>query len=332
MSFEENEEMPEPAEVSQTPEEYLANQKKTMRNRAWWAFGTGAFVILVHFGWAAILGLGLSNIVTIFFVLGVFFFFAGVWGLWEARRLSMDDIIPSAEAIEFSRTLVPVVPYYSQLMIGGFIFVIIAQVFGGLEENSILYAAALLKPQTLEKGEYWRLLTSAVMHGGFLHIFFNSYATFQIGKLIEMLSDRAHLAIVFVLSAIGGSLLSCLLLMNEEPSVGASGGIMGMIGFIAVYGYKRKRQLPSDFLRTMLMNIGLIAMVGIVGYQMIDNAGHLGGLMTGAAYGAVAIPSDYRQDPRNIHLVTKIAGLAAMGVFAATCVLAILLLLGKVTL
>lgn len=107
---------------------------------------------------------------------------------------------------------------------------------------------------------------------------------------------------------------------------------MGMIGFMAVYGYKRKRQLPSDFLRSMIVNILLIAGIGLIGYKFIDNAAHLGGLIMGVLYGFVMIPGDYSRDPRVVNMPVTILGYAAMGVFFATCIFTILLLLEKITL
>jgi membrane associated rhomboid family serine protease len=81
------------------------------------------------------------------------------------------------------------------------------------------------------------------LHGGILHIFFNGQALLGFGGLIEYLSNRAHLLIVFVLAIIGGGLCS-LFFMPDGNSVGASGGIMGLIGYLAIYGFRRKRQLP----------------------------------------------------------------------------------------
>lgn len=317
-----------------TAEEYLAERKSVMRRRAWWAVGIGSFLVVVDVFWFVVfflLGLHIESYVNIFVILGLFFLAAGFWGLYEANRISVEDVTPTSEARDFAQSLQPVTPYYSQLMVGGFIFVFIAQVFGKLEPEAMEAAASLVKPVTLDKGEYWRLLTYSVMHAGVIHIFFNSYATFVLGSLIESISNRAHVALVFILSAICGGVFSCFF-MPEGSSVGASGGIMGMIGFLAVYGYKRKRQLPSDFLRSMVVNIILIAGIGIIGYGKIDNAAHFGGLLMGIIYGLLLIPGDYKRDPRIVSMPVTILGYAAMGVFFATCILTILLLLEKITL
>jgi membrane associated rhomboid family serine protease len=147
--------------------------------------------------------------------------------------------------------------------------------------------------------------------------------------LIEFLSNRAHLAIVFVLAVIGGGILS-MLFMPVGNSVGASGGIMGLIGYLAVFGYRRRQQLPPDFLRNMLVNVGFVAAFGVIAYQIIDNFAHLGGLLVGAAYGFLQIPRDLKKNPRQVGVVAEGLGLIAMGVFCFISILTILLLTGKI--
>jgi membrane associated rhomboid family serine protease len=317
-----------------TPEEFLAERKRAMRRRSWWAIGIGAALVAAHLILFAVL---LSNpdeydeILTwkdlfrsIFFILGLFAFVGGVWGLYEARRLRLEDLIPSPEAIDFARAAEQATPYYSYLIIGCLIAVTLCQMATGADNSVAL--AGLVKPDVWTKGEYWRILTGATLHGGLLHIYFNSQALYGFGSLIEFLANRAHLAIVFLLAIIGGSILS-IVFMPEGRSVGASGGIMGLIGYLAIYGYRRKQQLPPDFLRSMMINIGFVAAFGLVAYQIIDNFAHLGGVLTGAVYGFLQIPRDLHKNPRNVGAVTEALGLIALGVFIFVSILSILLIL-----
>jgi hypothetical protein len=132
-----------------------------------------------------------------------------------------------------------------------------------------------------------------------------------------------------VLAVLGGGFLS-LIFMPEGTSVGASGGIMGLVGYLAIYGYRRKRQLPPDFLKSMLVNIGFIAAFGLIAYRIVDNFGHLGGLLVGAIYGFLQIPGGLYKDPREISQPVKILGWAALGVFILTSIFSMLILLGIV--
>lgn len=315
------------AEKDVPPEQFLAEQKSSIRKKSWWAVGIGGFVVLVHIAWLVLFGLAGADpdfsmlFRSIFFILGLFAFVAGIWGFYYARSLTLKDIIPSPQAIEFVRQSQAVKPYYTYLTVGCIVVVFIAQLSAGLE-NSI-DAAGFVKPEFWRDGEYWRILTGGVLHGGFLHIYFNSQAMYGFGSLLEFLSNRAHLAIVFVLSVVGGGLLS-LVFMPDGKSVGASGGIMGLIGYMAVYGYRRKQQLPPDFLKSMLINIGFIAAFGVIAYQLVDNFAHAGGLVVGAFYAIIQVPRNLEKDPRKAGRIIEVLGMIASAIIVGTAFLAVL--------
>ena len=224
-----------------------------------------------------------------------------------------------------------VTPVYTIVLIVSLVVVfgcqLVADSNNTAEIGNISVLLAGFVKQFFNEGQYWRILTGAALHGGIAHLLFNSYALFVLGRLIETLSNRAHLAIVFLLSALGGGILS-LIFIPDIPSVGASGGIVGFLGYLTVYGFKRRKLLPEGFLKNMLFNIGLLAFVGLVLMSNVDNYGHLGGLIVGAVYGLVQIPSDLYQDPRETGSLTRALGVAALGVFLLTAAFACLILLG----
>lgn len=333
MQYVNDEETPE---RQMTPEEYLQQRKTEMRRRSWWAVGIGAAIIVFHL---VVFALAMSSeefgrmlswkdlLRSIFFLLGLFAFAGGIWGLREAKRMRLEDLIPTPEAIEFAQQAENTVPYYSYIFIACFVAVQLAQFNAGLDES--VAATGLISEAVWQRSEFWRILTSGAMHYGFLHIYFNSQAFYGFGGLIETLSNRAHLAIVFLLSVIGGNLLS-LAAMPDVPSVGASGGIMGMVGYLAIYGHRRKQQLPPDFLRSLLVNIAFIAAFGIIGYQFINNAAHLGGLIVGAIYGFLQIPRSLETNPRPAGALTEGLGMIAVGIFVFVSILTVLLLTGTI--
>ena len=314
-----------------TPEEYLADQKSRIRKRSAWGIGIGALLVVAPLGWLLVFSAsGLQPDFSvlfrnILFILGLFALAGGVWGWRYANNLKLEDLIPSPEAIEFARQSELSVPYFTYVLTGLIVAVTFAQMnLGDIDES--VNIAGFVKPDFLGKGEYWRILTGASLHGGFIHIFFNGQALYGFGGLIEYLSNRAHLAIVFVLAIIGGGLCS-LVFMPDGNSVGASGGIMGLIGYLAIYGYRRKQQLPPDFLKSMLINVGFIAAFGLIAYQIVDNFAHIGGFLVGAIYGFLQIPKDLTKNPREVGAVVELLGYAAMIVFVFTCIFSILLLL-----
>ncbi len=224
----------------------------------------------------------------------------------------------------------PVTPLYSLILIACLVAVSLAQ-FAIDGANSIVSGgilcvllAGFVKP-AFALGEYWRILTGAALHGGAVHLLLNCYALFVLGKLIETLSNRAHLAIVFLLAAFGGGILS-LIFVPEGISVGASGGILGFLGYLAAYGFIRRKLLSNAFLKNMLFNIGFIALYGVFLNQTIDNFGHLGGLIVGAVYGFVQIPKDLHEDPTEVGDAAQVVGLIALGTFIVVCIFSILLI------
>lgn len=219
----------------------------------------------------------------------------------------------------------PPFPLYTVSLIVGIGAVFVAQLISGLD-NSIA-AAAFDKVSFRIAHEYWRILTGATLHGGPLHVFMNCYAFYSFGKIFEMLSNRAHLAIVFLLAAIGGGILSLIFMPDGLPSVGASGGILGLVSYLAVYAFRRRQFISAEFRKSLLMNIGFILIFGLVLYQQIDNFGHIGGLIVGAIYAFLQIPTDEHTDPRQASSLVEFAGIGALGIYLATCVFSILLML-----
>lgn len=297
-----------------TPEQALEKQKRGMKRTAYWAILFGVVVIGLH-GLLPLAGLPLSMIFhSIWFVFGAIALLIGGWTLYEAKKLSLEDIIPSPRAIEFARIYEATRPIYSYVLIGCFVAVFLSQLNFG-EDASVL-AAGLVKPLVWE-GEWWRLLTSATLHGGLIHIFFNSQALHGFGKLIEAFNNRAHVAIVFVLAALSGSLFS-LFFMPDTTSIGASGGVLGLVGYLVVFGYRRKRDLPPNFLRNVLVNVALIGAIGLLGAAFIDNAAHAGGLFAGLVYGFFAIKKNAAQKTET-NVLLNFAGILSLAlvVFAA---------------
>jgi membrane associated rhomboid family serine protease len=202
--------------------------------------------------------------------------------------------------------------------------VAVFQIGTGLEAS--ILTAGFDKPAFLANHEYWRILTGATTHGGIMHVAMNCYALFSFGKIFEMLSNRAHLALVFLLSAIGGGILS-LIFVPDGISVGASGGIVGLVSYLAIYAFRRKRFISYEFRKSLLVNIGFILVFGLILFQVVDNFGHIGGLITGAVYGLLQIPSDEQTDLHEAGPALEFAGLAAIGVYIAACSFSILLIL-----
>lgn len=143
-------------------------------------------------------------------------------------------------------------------------------------------------PLTVD-GQWWRLLTSVFLHGGLLHLIFNAVVLANIGIFLEPLLGRVSFAIVYLITGILASLTS-LMFNYGVVSVGASGAIFGMYGFfLALLTTKLFRpEFRTTFLKNTLGFVALNIAIGFFG--PIDNAAHMGGLVSGFILGFVWLP------------------------------------------
>jgi membrane associated rhomboid family serine protease len=222
---------------------------------------------------------------NLWFVLGAATIVFSIWSILKSRHLTAKDVAERTQAIKFAKWLETKDVVYTKYLAALLIIVGFAEMIFGLKES--INAAGLVKPAVWQ-GEIWRLLTCATLHGSSMHIVVNLQSLWAEGKVIENIAHRAHLPIVFLLSALGGSILS-LLLYPDTISIGASGGLMGLIGYQLVLGRRRKEMVPAGFYKSVVVSILGMGVLGIVGFALIDNAAHLGGLLAGAVCGGYLI-------------------------------------------
>ncbi len=188
-----------------------------------------------------------------------------------------------------------------------------------------IVSAGLIK-DLFRAGEWWRMITGIFVHGGMLHFFFNMSALTALGRQLEILGRRAVLFAVFLFSGLVGSVFS-IVFMPDANSVGASGGLLGMIGFLAVLGIKRRKLLPPDYVKSILISTGLIGSMGILGYQLIDNAAHLGGFLTGAALAMLWVPNRPKRLPLQVpDYVNRLGVFAQYAIYAAAAMTVLLII------
>jgi membrane associated rhomboid family serine protease len=131
------------------------------------------------------------------------------------------------------------------------------------------------------QGEWWRLLTSAFLHGGLLHIGFNMYVLYLIGPMVERALGSARFLILYLVAALGGSVASYVFSPPNTISVGASGAIFGLMAALLVVG-KRFKHDVSQIAVLLVVNLAIGFLVAGVDWRA-----HLGGMATGAAMAAV---------------------------------------------
>ena len=209
---------------------------------------------------------------------------------FESGKPSKDNELK--EFIEFLRPkkgyfITPIIIYIN-------ILVFIIMVFAGLgfisfKSHDLLNWGANFRPLTTD-GEWWRLLTSIFLHGGLVHLMANMYGLLFVGLFLEPLLGKTKYLVAYLLT---GILASCVSLWWHDAtvSVGASGAIFGLYGlFIALLLTK---VYPPDFKKSFLLStlvfVGFNLLMGLSGG--IDNAAHIGGLVSGFIVGLLLYPS-----------------------------------------
>lgn len=130
----------------------------------------------------------------------------------------------------------------------------------------------------VKNGEIYRLLTACFVHANLLHIFFNMYALYYIGPMVEKYYGKLKYLLIYLGSGIMGSLFSVVL--SNNVSIGASGAIFGLFGSMLYFGYKYRATLDG-FVRSGIIPVLFINL--ILGFIVpnIDVYGHIGGLIGG---------------------------------------------------
>ena len=157
------------------------------------------------------------------------------------------------------------------------------------------------------QGQYYRLLTSAFLHeqglSGFgpLHIIFNMWALILVGPALERFLGRLRFLVVYLLSALGGSVLFYLLAPVNEFGLGASGAIFGLFGAYFVVA-RRLRVDSRSIIFLIVLNLGISFAVPGIAWQA-----HVGGLITGGLLTAA-----YAYAPRSQRTLVQVGATVAV--------------------
>lgn len=157
----------------------------------------------------------------------------------------------------------------------------------------LLHFGASSGAATIIDGQFWRTLTSAFVHIGFLHLMMNCYVLWDVGPLVEKLFGSRKFIAIYVMAALGASLCS---LMTDPTvvSAGASGAIFGLFGALIAFFWHHRTKFPPRFLRLHAKIIVIFVFYGIVYgalMQGVDNAAHIGGLIFGFIAAYCVMPS-----------------------------------------
>lgn len=151
-----------------------------------------------------------------------------------------------------------------------------------------------LDKQAVAEGDWYRLLSVVLVHGGLIHLASNMYALYLVGPIVEGLYGRARFLAIYVLTAIAASTMSYVLVPAD--AVGASGAIFGLFGILFV-ALRVHGPMLGRAARGIARQVGFLIVINLaLGFGLmgagfgIDNAAHVGGLAAGAWLGLLIAP------------------------------------------
>ncbi len=195
---------------------------------------------------------------------------------------------PQERRIEFERGM-SYLPPLSLLLIVTYVAVLAWELSAGVLESreSLIAAGALYRPPVRD-GELWRLLTATFLHGSPGHLIGNCVGLYIMGMACEHAFGFARSAAIYLMSGLGGSVLSVL--VQPGPSVGASGVVFGVMGAVIVFLYQHQ---DAFYVRDKRIAVVLLVWAGFavltgLATPFVDNVAHIGGFL-GGALGARAV-------------------------------------------
>ena len=190
-------------------------------------------------------------------------------------------------------------PIVSGILVAANVIVYLICTFTG---NLLYNVGELDAAAVLLRGEYGRIIYSMFLHAGIDHLFNNMVILFFLGAMIEKVTGHIQLLLIYLLSGIGANICSLLykvMTMDSMVSVGASGAIFGLDGVLLAWILLDRQAMPDVTPRRVLLMIVLSLYSGFTAHN-IDNAAHVGGLLTGFAAGALLCALRRRKRNREV--------------------------------
>jgi rhomboid protease GluP len=162
------------------------------------------------------------------------------------------------------------------------------------QPGQILSLGALI-PAMVAQGEAWRLVTSAFLHSGFVHLALNMLSLYFLGSFAEISFGRSRFLALYFISGIASGIAYLYFGTFNAPAVGASGAIFGLLGGVFGFAIRRgtfstRNPVISQLLILTALNLFLGATI-----PGVSNTAHIGGLVGGLVFGYLMAPTVYSQ-------------------------------------
>ena len=249
--------------------------------------------------------------------------------LREPRKQEHEIFVPDAVVPRAGRPIVTLLTL--ALLAAVFVLEQLAKGSGehgimGVDVGTLFAMGGANSSAILNDGQWYRLLTAALLHADALHLLFNGVALGLAGYLLEALIGPAWLVVLFFLGALGGSLMGLAVNSAEVVSVGASGAVMGLLAAALVASLRLPRGQERTSVQLPLFQFLLPSLLPLATHRQeghVDFAAHFGGAIIGALFGFVLLKIWPREQERpRFPAVAKGGALLAAASFVLSGVLA----------
>ncbi|HET9435654.1 MAG TPA: rhomboid family intramembrane serine protease [Candidatus Limnocylindrales bacterium] len=204
----------------------------------------------------------------------------------------------------FARGRGSVLPIATYAIIGLTAAISLTAMIASPADSQLIYNLLSLDKEAIAGGQFWRIWTVTLVHGGFeagfpfalMHLGFNMYALYICGPLVEQIYGSVRMVGFYVVAAAGGS-IATYALGDARFGVGASGAIFGMFGVLFAASRLHLPMIDRRG-RALLSQIGTLIVINVlIGFSLgfVDNIAHIGGLVAGlllgVAFGPAGVPT-----------------------------------------
>lgn len=214
------------------------------------------------------------------------------------------------------RSTVPV-PYMTFAILIVLLIVFLVETFTGGSTNAVvlLRMGAMNNLMVAAHDQFWRLFTAQFLHIGWLHLASNAVMIYYIGQYLEPIIGSWRFLLIYLLSGIGGNLLSFAYGSDYSIAAGASTALFGLFGAVIAI-YLKNRQVPAIYgLGRQALALAVINLVLDLFMKDIDILGHIGGLAAGF-FLSIVIGNDHLA---KYHSKIRVLAAVALILYAVFC-------------
>ncbi len=174
-------------------------------------------------------------------------------------------------------------PQVTSALLGFLVLVFFVQMAdaGGASASRGLFEFVTWGP-AIQAGDWWRIVTGGFLHGSLIHIAMNGYALWMFGGFVERGLGGVSMVLIYLGGLLGGS-LAVVAFAWGDPTLGASGAVLGLAGGIGAVLWSRGVDLKQTSLGgIILLNLGLPLLVPLISFW-----GHFGGIAGGFLVGSI---------------------------------------------